>query len=107
MQGAGDLRRRRRFGARPTALHQWQDGEGADAFSAVQTVYEEDGARVGRLRDDFYSSDYFAERLVGYLKERPRDPLKGMKRPRARRRLSSAETAFLKFLSKKPRKRKA
>ncbi|SFR90483.1 arylsulfatase [Sphingomonas jatrophae] len=48
-------------------------GEGADAFSAVQTVYEEDGARVGRLPDDFYSSDYFAERLVGYLKERPRD----------------------------------
>ena len=32
------------------------------------------------------------------------DPLRGMKRPKARRRLSSAETGFLKFLKRKPRR---
>ena len=36
----------------------------------------------------------------------PDDPLHGMKRPRARRRLSSTETAFLKFLKKKSKKKK-
>ena len=42
--------------------------------------------------------------LIDALKDRPDDPLRGMKRPRARRRLSSAETGFLKFLRKKPRR---
>jgi len=44
--------------------------------------------------------------LIAALADDPRDPLNGMKRPRARRRLSSAETAFLAFLKKKPRKRR-
>jgi arylsulfatase len=48
-------------------------GDGTDSFSTVETVYEEDGRRDVRLPPDFYSSDYFAERLVGYLAERPRD----------------------------------
>ena len=42
--------------------------------------------------------------LIDALQEDSRDPLHGMKRPRARRRLSSAETGFLKFLKKKPRR---
>jgi DNA topoisomerase-1 len=42
--------------------------------------------------------------LIDALQEDSRDPLNGMKRPRARRRLSSAETGFLKFLKKKPRR---
>jgi DNA topoisomerase-1 len=42
--------------------------------------------------------------LIDALQEDSRDPLDGMKRPRARRRLSSAETGFLKFLKKKPRR---
>jgi DNA topoisomerase-1 len=42
--------------------------------------------------------------LIDGLKDRPDDPLGGMKRPRARRRLSSAETGFLAFLKKKPRR---
>ena len=48
--------------------------------------------------------------LIEALAEDPRDPLNGMKRPRARRHLSSAETAFLNYLKKKPkraRRRKA
>jgi DNA topoisomerase-1 len=42
--------------------------------------------------------------LIDALQDDPRDPLHGMKRPRARRRLSSSETGFLKFLKKKPRR---
>ena len=42
--------------------------------------------------------------LIDALADDPRDPLNGMKRPRARRRLSTAETAFLNFLKKKPRR---
>jgi DNA topoisomerase-1 len=42
--------------------------------------------------------------LIDALQDNPEDPLRGMKRPRARRRLSSAETGFLKFLKKKPRR---
>jgi DNA topoisomerase-1 len=42
--------------------------------------------------------------LIDALQEDSRDPLHGMERPRARRRLSSAETGFLKFLKKKPRR---
>ncbi|MEO6113043.1 MAG: DNA topoisomerase IB [Sphingomicrobium sp.] len=42
--------------------------------------------------------------LIEALQDDPRDPLHGMRRPRARRRLSSAETGFLKFLKKKPKR---
>jgi DNA topoisomerase-1 len=42
--------------------------------------------------------------LIDAVKDRPEDPLKGMKRPRSRTRLSSAETGFLSFLKKKPRR---
>jgi len=42
--------------------------------------------------------------LIDALKERPDDPLGAMIRPRARRGLSSAETAFLAFLKKKPKR---
>ena len=48
---------------------------------------------------------YVHPALIDAVRERPDDPLRGMKRPRARRRLSSAETAFLKFLNKKPRRK--
>ena len=47
---------------------------------------------------------YVHPALIDALQEDSRDPLHGMKRPRARRRLSTAETAFLKFLKKKPRR---
>ena len=42
--------------------------------------------------------------LIDALQDNPEDPLRDMERPRARRRLSSAETGFLKFLKKKPRR---
>ena len=48
--------------------------------------------------------------LLEAVKEDSRDPLDGMERPRARKRLSSAEVALLEFLArggKKRRRRKA
>lgn len=48
-------------------------GEGFDRFSVVTTIYQEDGRPLDALPDDFYSSDHFADRLIGYLAERPRE----------------------------------
>lgn len=42
--------------------------------------------------------------LIEALQHDPRDPLNGMKRPRPRRRLTSAETGLLKFLGKRPKR---
>jgi DNA topoisomerase-1 len=47
---------------------------------------------------------YVHPRLIEVVREDGVDPLHGMKRPRARRHMSSAETAFLAFLKKKPRR---
>ena len=49
---------------------------------------------------------YVHPALIDAVRDRPDNPLRGMRRPRARRRLSSAETAFLKFLNKKPRRKR-
>ncbi|MHB9879398.1 arylsulfatase [Pacificimonas sp. ICDLI1SI03] len=48
-------------------------GEGLDRFSIVATAYQEDGRQITTLPDDYYSSDYFTERLIGYLDERPKE----------------------------------
>jgi DNA topoisomerase-1 len=51
---------------------------------------------------------YVHPSLIEVTKESPRDPLNGMKRPRARKWLSSEEVGLLKFLKKgKRRRRKA
>jgi hypothetical protein len=42
--------------------------------------------------------------LIEAVKESPRDPLKGLERPRARKWLSSCEVALIPFLSKVARK---
>jgi len=49
---------------------------------------------------------YVHPALIDTLKDRPRDPLRGMERPRARKWLTSAEVGLLKYLARKPRKRK-
>jgi arylsulfatase A-like enzyme len=38
-------------------------------FATVDSVYEEGGERVQSLPEDFYSSDYFATRLIDYLRD--------------------------------------
>ncbi|MEO7410738.1 MAG: DNA topoisomerase IB [Sphingomicrobium sp.] len=77
-----------------------------EARISVKTVIEPVAEALGNTVAMSRKS-YVHPALLDAVKERPRDPLKGMKRPRARRRLSSAETAFLKFLNKKPRKSSA
>ncbi|MCL6682892.1 DNA topoisomerase IB [Sphingomonas alba] len=49
---------------------------------------------------------YVHPSLIEATKDNPRDPLGGMKRPRARNWLSSAEVGFLQFLKQQKRRRK-
>jgi DNA topoisomerase-1 len=49
---------------------------------------------------------YVHPSLIEAVKERPRNPLNGMERPRARKRLSSAEVALLDFLAPPKKRRK-
>jgi DNA topoisomerase-1 len=54
---------------------------------------------------------YVHPALIEAAKERPRDPLRGMERPRARKWLASSEVGLLQFLKRqsrrKPKRRKA
>ena len=95
----------RTWGASVIAFEQLLAKE-EEARISVKTVIEPVAEALGNTVAMSRKS-YVHPALLDAVKERPRDPLKGMKRPRARRRLSSAETAFLKFLNKKPRKPKA
>ncbi len=49
---------------------------------------------------------YVHPALVEAAKERPRDPLEGMERPRSRKWLSSAEVGLLEFLKQQSRRRR-
>jgi len=50
---------------------------------------------------------YVHPSLIEATREKPRDPLDGMERPRARKWLSSAEVGFLQFLKKRGRRRRS
>lgn len=50
-------------------------------------------------------NSYVHPALIDALQDDPRDPLDGFSRPRARRRLSVAETGFLKFLKSRRRRK--
>jgi DNA topoisomerase-1 len=78
----------------------------ADARISVKTMIEPVAEALGNTVAISRKS-YVHPRLIEAVREDPVDPLHGMKRPRARRRLSSAETAFLAYLKKKPRKARA
>ncbi|HEV2043241.1 MAG TPA: DNA topoisomerase IB, partial [Sphingomicrobium sp.] len=86
----------RTWGASVIAFEQLLAKE-EEARISVKTVIEPVAEALGNTVAMSRKS-YVHPTLLDAVKERPRDPLKGMKRPRARRRLSSAETAFLKFL---------
>lgn len=47
-------------------------GTDADPDKGGTATYTEQGERVTKLPADFYSSDYFVSRLVGFLGERPK-----------------------------------
>ncbi|SNS78338.1 arylsulfatase [Sphingomonas laterariae] len=58
----------RSFAFMPAGGSHYGLGE-VNRFATVESVYEEDGRVVTELPADFYSSDYFADRLVDYLAE--------------------------------------
>jgi len=62
----------RSFSLLPAGGSHYGKGD-TNRFSTVDAIYHEDGAPVEQLPDDYYSSDYFATRLIGFLEDRPRD----------------------------------
>ena len=94
----------RTWGASVIAFEQLLAKDEAEKLS-VKTMIEPVAEALGNTVTISRKS-YVHPSLIDAVKDRPRDPLRGMTRPRARRNLSSAETAFLKFLKQKPRKKK-
>jgi DNA topoisomerase-1 len=83
--------------------------KGENARITVKTVVEPVAEALGNT-PAISRKSYVHPQLLECVKENPRDPLEGMERPRARKRLSSAEVALLEFLArggKRRRKRKA
>ena len=95
----------RTWGASVIAFEQLLAKDEAEKLS-VKTMIEPVAEALGNAVTISRKS-YVHPSLIDAVKDRPADPLRGMGRPRARRRLSSTETALLKFLAKKPRGKKA
>jgi DNA topoisomerase-1 len=70
-----------------------------DARISVKTVIEPVAEALGNT-PAISRKSYVHPKLLEAVKTKPRDPLGGLERPRARKRLSSAEVALLKFLSR-------
>ena len=95
----------RTWGASVIAFEQLLAKDEAEKLS-VKTMIEPVAEALGNTVTISRKS-YVHPSLIDAVKDRPADPLRGMSRPRARRNLSSTETAFLKFLARKPRRKKA
>jgi DNA topoisomerase-1 len=79
-----------------------------DSRITVKTVVEPVAQALGNT-PAISRKSYVHPALLEAVKDKPRDPLEGMQRPRGRKRLSSAEVALLEFLargSKRGRRRK-
>jgi DNA topoisomerase-1 len=76
-----------------------------DARISVKTVIEPVAEALGNTAA-MSRKAYVHPRLIEAVKDDPRDPLHGMDRPRARRRLSSTEVALIKYLSKRQSRRR-
>ena len=88
----------RTWGASVIAFEKLMDLEDAKRISVntmIEPVAEALGNTVAMSR-----KAYVHPALIDAVKERPRDPLGGMERPRARKRLSSAEVGLLAFLAR-------
>ena len=70
---------------------------------SLKTVLEPVAEALGNT-PTMSRKSYVHPTLIEALQDDPEDPLHGMKRPRARRRLSSGETGLLKYLKRKPRR---
>jgi len=93
----------RTWGASVLAFEQLMDHEESKRISVntmIEPVAEALGNTVAMSR-----KAYVHPALVEAVKERPRDPLNGMERPRARKWLSSCEMGLIAFLGKRSRTR--
>ncbi|HVL79571.1 MAG TPA: DNA topoisomerase IB [Sphingomicrobium sp.] len=94
----------RTWGASIIAFDKLLDAEEAERVS-VQTVVEPVAEALGNTVA-ISRKAYVHPAIIETVKGRPRNALKGLKRQRARKWLSSTETTFLKFLSSRRRRRK-
>ena len=76
-----------------------------DARISVKTVIEPVAEALGNT-PAISRKSYVHPRLLEAVKEKPRDPLDGMDRPRGRKRLSPAEVGLLEFLSRGSKRRR-
>jgi DNA topoisomerase-1 len=76
-----------------------------DARISVKTVIEPVAEALGNT-EAMSRKAYVHPRLIEAVKLDPRDPLDGMERPRARKRLSSTEVGLLEYLAKGAKRRR-
>jgi DNA topoisomerase I len=94
----------RTWGASVIAFEKLLDAEEAERVS-VQTMVEPVAEALGNTVAISRKS-YVHPAIIETVKDRPRNALKGLKRQRARKWLSSTEATFLRFLSSHRRRRK-
>jgi DNA topoisomerase-1 len=102
--GGGDFTAKefRTWGATVLAFEQMLD-KAENARVSVKTMIEPVAEALGNTAAMSRKS-YVHPALIAAVKDNPRDPLKGMERPRARKWLSSCEVALIPFLNKVARK---
>ena len=101
--GAFTAKNFRTWGASAIAFEQMLEAEEASRIS-LKTVLEPVAEALGNTMAISRKS-YVHPKLIEAARDRPRDPLNGMERPRARKWLSSAEVGLLDFLAGKRRRR--
>ena len=94
----------RTSGASVIAFEQMLEAEESSRIS-LKTVLEPVAEALGNT-PAISRKSYVHPKLIEAARERPRDPLNGMERPRERKWLSSAEVGLLDFLAGKRRRRK-
>ena len=92
----------RTWGATVLALEQMLD-KAENARISVQTMIEPVAEALGNTVA-MSRKAYVHPALIEAVKDNPRDPLKGLERPRSRKWLSSCEVALIPFLKKVARK---
>ena len=92
----------RTWGATVLAFEQMLD-KAEDARISVQTMIEPVAEALGNTVA-MSRKAYVHPALIEAVKDNPRDPLKGLERPRSRKWLSSCEVALIPFLKKVARK---
>ena len=93
----------RTWGASVIAMDQMLK-KAENARITVKTMIEPVAEALGNT-EAMSRKSYVHPRLIDAVKDDARDPLNGMERPRARKRLSSSEVALIQYLSKRKRRR--